>query len=212
MIGDEWTYLWTPCLTFLVAAGSPDPATLAVAATAMSGGRRNGLALGAGLSIGLALWGAVAAAGLGALVINSVPALVTLRIVGGLYLLWLACDAAKSAFSDAAGTGRAVETMTVFGLVRRGLILNGTNPKAVLAWMAVLTMGLPDGAGSVELWTITTACAAIGAAVYVLYSAAFSVAPVMAFYSRTRRVVHAALAAVFGAAGLRLIFSRTGTP
>lgn len=49
-----------------LAAGSPGPATLAIAGTSMSSGRPAGLALAAGVTSGSFIWSISAAFGLGA--------------------------------------------------------------------------------------------------------------------------------------------------
>lgn len=202
-------FLVAPCLAFIVAAGSPGPATLATAATAMARGRRDALVLGIGLALGLTLWGVVAAAGLGALMLASVTAMTILRIAGGAYLLYLAWLSARSAVSGGAAIAYAPGGR---GLFRRGLILNAMNPKAVLAWTAVIALGLPSGAGAVHLWTIVAACSGLGVVVYAVYAVAFSLAPMRSGYARAQRGIEAILALAFGAAGLRLMTSRTETP
>ncbi|MEL7171707.1 MAG: LysE family transporter [Pseudomonadota bacterium] len=201
-------FLAAPLLAFFVAAASPGPATLAVAATAMAHGRAAGLALGGGLAVGLAFLGELAAAGLGPLMLESTTALLVLRLLGGGYLLYLAWVSARSAWRAGAGESAApaVEGRVAF---RRGLLLNLLNPKAVLAWIAVLAIGLPAGAGFAELVTVTLACAAMGFAIYAGYALVLSLPPAMAFYGRVRRGLEAAFAAVFGYAGLRLIFTRS---
>ena len=76
-------------LAFLVVTASPGPAVIAAALVTMQRGRRDGLLFGLGLSLGLGVWGVVAATGLGVLLESSAQALVALKIIGGLYLLWL---------------------------------------------------------------------------------------------------------------------------
>jgi threonine/homoserine/homoserine lactone efflux protein len=205
-------YLLAPAVTFLIAAGSPGPATLAVAATAMARGRSSGLALGAGLAAGLALWGAVAAAGLGALMLHWTPALLTLRIAGGAFLIWLAWKSARSAMSAAPSRDRGLPAAPQVAMFLRGLLLNVLNPKAVLAWTAVIAIGLPSGAGAAQLCAIVAICAVLGAVVYGLYAVGFSIPVVTAFYWRARRGLEAAFAAFFGYAGVRLMFWRVETP
>ncbi|MEO1775807.1 MAG: LysE family translocator [Pseudomonadota bacterium] len=201
-----------PLLAFAVAAGSPGPATLAVAATAMARGRRAGCWLGAGLALGLTFWGIVAAAGLGALMLQSVTALTILRILGGLYLLYLAWKAAQSAIMTDAAAAEAVKGAAGWGLFRQGLALNLMNPKAVLAWLAVLAIGLPAGAEAGMVALVTGLCAALGLALYLVYVALFSLPAVMGGYRRARRGIEAAVAALFGLAGLRLLTTRVETP
>ena len=205
----DLSYLAAPALAFLIAAGAPGPATLAVAATAMARGRRAGMMTGLGLSVGLAFWGVIAAAGLGAAILAWAPALLVLRLAGGAFLLWLAWKSARNALRPESAGGPA--PLPGHALFRRGLLLNLLNPKAVLAWGAVIAIGLPVGAGPNEFATIVAVCAAIGAILYAVYAVAFSLPPVRSWYSRARRWIEALCAVGFGLAGLRLMFWRGET-
>lgn len=184
--------------TFLVAAGSPGPATLAVASVAMGSGRRAGLALGAGLAVGLAVWGVAVGLGFGALVAQSPVFLTIFKVIGGGYLLYLAWQSAKSAIAPQ-DAPRATDPGRAF---RRGLILNLGNPKAALAWIAALALGSGDGAVG---WGVVAACAALGAVIYATYALAFALGPVRGVYMRARRGIEAATAGLFALAGLRLL-------
>lgn len=198
-----------PLAAFSIAAGSPGPATLACAAVAMAHGRAAGLALGLGLAIGLSFWGALTALGLGALVLGSPQALFALRIVGGAYLLWLAWRSIRSALrASEAASGAAPSSNRLF---LRGVLLNLSNPKAALAWAAVIALGLPADAAAGHLTLIAAACSALGLLIYAAYAAGFALPPVRRGYARARRGVDGALAALFGYAGLRLIFGRAAS-
>ncbi len=203
--------IWTSLLAFLVAAASPGPATLAVSTTAMARGTRAALWAGLGLSLGLAFWGVVAAAGLGAVLTESATALFVLRLAGGAYLLYLAWLSARSAIAP-----RPEHVPTLQGeggrLFGRGLLLNLTNPKAVLAWMAVLALGMQAGTGTAALLVTTAACAVLGGAIYAAYALAFARPAVRAVYRRARRGIEAVVAAFFGYAGLRLVAARNDMP
>ncbi|MFN3868099.1 MAG: LysE family translocator [Hyphomicrobiaceae bacterium] len=133
-------------MAFFVAAASPGPATLAVSTTAMAAGARPAAALGLGLAVGLAFWGVVAAAGLGAVLVQSSVALTVLRWFGGAYLLWLAWQSARSALLPTRLPDEAVPVADG-RMMFRGLILNLSNPKAVLAWISVLAIGLGSTEG-----------------------------------------------------------------
>ncbi|MFN3209782.1 MAG: LysE family translocator [Roseovarius sp.] len=192
--------LLTSVASFAFAAGSPGPATLAVAGTAMARGRRAGIAMALGLALGLAVWGILAGLGLGLLIGRFAPALVALKIVGAAYLFYLAAVSARSAMRPRtdADTGAAPDGA---GMFRRGLLLNLSNPKAVLAWVAALALGGGD-AGTVAL------CALVGLALYLFYATVFSLARVRAGYVRARRGIEAACAALFAMAGVRLMIWR----
>jgi threonine/homoserine/homoserine lactone efflux protein len=76
--------------TYALGTASPGPSNLAVMATAMNGGRKPALALALGVVSGSACWGLLAAFGLSAVLASYASALFAMKILGGLYLLWLA--------------------------------------------------------------------------------------------------------------------------
>lgn len=196
------TSLGTVSVAFFVAAASPGPATIAAATVSMSHGRAAGLRFGAGLSIGLAFWGIVAATGLGAVLQTSSHALSILKVFGGGYLLWLAYGSARSA-SRAESTPLALRSIGF----RKGLILNLSNPKAVLAWMATLALGLGNASGVAQVALATSVCILLGFAIYVGYALVFSTPGAMDVYRRARRWIDGAVAGLFAVAGLGLIRS-----
>ena len=77
-------------VALLVAIASPGPALLMALRTTLSGGRRAGIAVGAGLGLMAATWTLIALLGLG-VVFELFPAVyVAARIAGAGYLLYLA--------------------------------------------------------------------------------------------------------------------------
>ncbi|MEM9605164.1 MAG: LysE family transporter [Pseudomonadota bacterium] len=190
--------------TFFVVAVSPGPATLSNAVVAMQYGRRAGLRYGVGLTAGLAFWGVVAASGMGVVLQSSVVLLSALKVLGGLYLLWLAWRSAWTAWQpDTEHTLRPTRQRWFV----QGLALNLSNPKAVLAWMAALSLGLEADAGLGALAAATAACVAMGLLVYVLIALVFSVGGVMHGYRRFRRWIEGITAGAFAVAGVGLIRS-----
>ncbi|MEM8741102.1 MAG: LysE family translocator [Pseudomonadota bacterium] len=189
---------------FLVIAVSPGPATLAAASVAMSAGRRAGLRFGLGLSLGLAFWGLVAATGLGAVLQASVQALTALKLLGGAYLLWLAYGSLRSARRrEALPPAR----QPAGGWFRKGVFLNLSNPKAVMAWMATLSLGVTPDLGPAQLVAATVLCALLGALIYAGYAAVFSTRGAMQVYARLRRWIDGLVAGFFALAGLGLLRS-----
>ena len=191
-------------LAFLVVTVSPGPANIATATIAMRFGRGRSMLFGMGLACGLAFWGGVAATGLGAILQGSVYLLTAMKLLGGVYLLWLAFQSGRAAVrggepGDAPrGGGR---------WFWRGLALNLSNPKAVIAWMAALSMGLGVGGDGGHMITATAVCIALGFANYALHAIAFSVPGVMAGYRRFNRWVEGVVAGLFAIAGFGLIRS-----
>ena len=90
--------LLTMAAAFFVVAVAPGPATLGCASVAMAHGRRAGLSFGMGLGAALFFWGVLAALGLGAVIATSAQVMLWLKVLGALYLFWLAWKAGRSAW------------------------------------------------------------------------------------------------------------------
>lgn len=191
-------------VAFFIVTVSPGPANLAVATVSMSAGRRSGMMFGAGLSVGLAFWGLIAATGMGAVLQSSTTVLTVLKICGGFYLLWLAVSSARSAMGPQTPANSQVETGRWF---LRGLILNLSNPKAAVAWMAALSMGLAGGSSGGTVVLATLCCMALGFLNYAAYALMFSWSGCRAVYRRFRRWIDGVVAGLLAAAGLGLIRS-----
>ena len=119
-------------------------------------------------------------------------------------MLWLAFASGRSAFQTTAVADDRTRSDRLF---RRGLILNLSNPKAVVAWMAALSMGLGESHGALQLGAATGICILIGCLNYACHALAFSLAGVMAGYQRLRRLIDGAVSALFAIAGIGLIRS-----
>lgn len=200
---DLWG-LATAGAAFFIVAASPGPATLALATVSMRSGRRNGFRFGLGLSAGLAFWGLLAATGLGAMLQASSHVLMALKVLGGAYLLWLACSSARSACQE---TGSVAFVRSHGAWFKRGLFLNLSNPKAVVAWMATLTLGVGNNNAILQVVLATSLCAGLGFLIYGVYAFVFSTAGAMKGYGRLRRWIDGVVAGLFALAGAALIRS-----
>lgn len=201
--------VWT---AYVIAAGSPGPSNMRIMGVAMNQGRRAALILAAGVISGSIFWGVMAATGVSAVLTRYAEALFALKILGGLYLLYLAYKAGKSALKrdepmSGAMAGREGQSGTT--LYKRGLLMHLTNPKAILGWIALMTLGLGAEASTATVATILGGCVVLSVTIFFGYALIFSTAPMVRLYSRARRGIEGTLALFFGAAGLKLIFTRT---
>jgi amino acid exporter len=196
---------------FLLAIASPGPNVLAVIGTAMSVGRRAGMALAMGVSVGSFTWAVLAVIGLSAILATYASAMLAVKVFGGLYLLWLGYKSFKSASSsdDIEAKELAGGRRTPLGYMKRGYLIQMTNPKAVLAWIAIISLGLKPDA---PLWVgaaIVLGTFLLSVIIHLLYAAAFSTPAMVRIYGRARRVIRGALGIFFAIAGLRLLTSRS---
>lgn len=209
---EDLNHLLVVFTAYVIAAGSPGPSILRIMGVAMNHGRRAGLSLAAGVVSGSIFWGLSAATGVSALLARYAEALFALKIFGGIYLLYLAFRAARSALNadatDSAPSPRADSHPTNAALYRHGLVMHLANPKAVLAWIALVTLGLGAEASWHDVATILAGCAVLGVSIFCGYALLFSTAPMIHLYRSARRWIEGVLAAFFGFAGLHLLISR----
>ncbi|WP_294393158.1 LysE family translocator [uncultured Sphingomonas sp.] len=196
-------------VAYSIAAGSPGPSNLAIMNVAMGRGRRHALALGAGVITMSAAWGLIAATGLSALLTRYAQALVILKIAGGVYLLWLGFKAARSALSaQQASSTKAGAAVSYPALYRRGVLMHLGNPKSVLAWLAIMSLGVGPEAATGHVAAAYGGCVMLGLVIFASYALLFSTEPLVRGYARARRYIEGTLAIVFAGAGTRLILSR----
>jgi threonine/homoserine/homoserine lactone efflux protein len=193
---------------FLVAIASPGPNVLAVIGTSMSVGRSSGMALALGVAAGSFCWALMAAVGLSALLASYAYALTMIKVAGGLYLLWLAYKAFRSAAATHDLKATTVSEAGAFRYFIRGLTIQMTNPKAALAWIAIISLGLQENAPLWVGFVIVVGTSILSVIIHCMYALAFSTPMMVRLYSKARRWIQATLGILFAVSGLRLLTSR----
>lgn len=201
-------------LAAFVAAASPGPATLAIAGTSMASGRKSGLALASGITTGSFIWSISAALGLGAIMLAHAWMLEVMRYFGAAYLMYLAFKSARSALSS---KDIAVKTMvgSPQNLFAKGLLLHVTNPKAILFFGSLYSLGIPAGSSFYDLViVIVIVIAAVGTLSFLMlhgYALLFSSQVMTRLYLRSRRWFEGAFSIGFGMASLKILTARLQT-
>ena len=194
----------------LLALMSPGPNILAVIGTSMGAGRKYGVALALGVASGSFCWALLAVVGLTAVLTAYAAILTIIKIAGGCYLLWLGYKSFRSA-----ATAKDVQTTNLGSTKKpsmyffRGLTVQMTNPKAALAMVAIVSVGIHADA---PVWvgaTLVLGITLLSLVGHLLYAYAFSTQPVVAIYVKARRWIEAALGAFFCYAGARLLTDRS---
>jgi threonine efflux protein len=197
--------------TYVIAAGSPGPSNMRIMGVAMQQGRQAALTLAAGVVTGSIFWGVMAATGISVLLARFAEILTVLKIFGGFYLLFLAFKAGRAALisGERAMVGARATPSSRTALHRQGLLMHLVNPKSVLAWIALVTLGLGTNACWQVVATILGGCAVLSVTIFCSYAVLFSTAPMVRMYRRACRWIEGALSIVFAFAGLRLLLART---
>lgn len=195
---------------FLLAIMSPGPNILAVLGTSMRVNRQSGIALALGVAGGSFCWAVLTVIGLSAVLAAYSSALTVIKIAGGLYLLWLAYKSFRSA-----GSGHDIEATTLAGGKRRpsgyltrGFFIQMTNPKAALAWIAIISLGVQEGAPYWVGPVIVVGTSILSVIIHCVYAVAFSTPVMVRIYSKARRWIQGTLGLFFTFAGIKLLTSR----
>jgi threonine/homoserine/homoserine lactone efflux protein len=194
-------------LALLAGVISPGPSFVMAARTAVARSRADGLMLALGLGFGATLVAALCLAGLHAL-LTAVPMLYTvLKVLGGLYLLWMAWNIWRSAPQplDVELGQSGSERSSLVASFRLGLFTQLSNPKAAVVYgsvfAALLPAQFPLAAALLVMLGVFVMEAGWNAMVVLLLSSA---AP-RAVYLRFKTLVDRVASGVMGLLGLRLV-------
>jgi threonine efflux protein len=196
-------------LAYIIAVISPGPAIMAIVSTSMMHGRKAGMTISLGIFAGSFTWACAAALGLATLLNTYAIALEILKIFGGLYLLYLAYKAFRAVRSgDDMPQASAPKNLSTRALLLRGYGIHVTNPKAIFAWLAIIALGMPQGAPASVAGLIIGICTTTGFIVFMGYAVLFSTPQALRIYRGLRRWIEGAMAAFYCFAGLKLLTSR----
>jgi Putative threonine efflux protein len=123
---------------------TPGPDMSLFLAKTISGGRKAGIASLIGAEIGCTVHTVLAAFGVSALLHASETAFLVLKIVGGLYLLWLAYNAIRKGSAFSVHEEKRVEA-SFWKNVLTGIGINLANPKVVLFFVTFLPQFVHTG-------------------------------------------------------------------
>jgi homoserine/homoserine lactone efflux protein len=208
---------WQVWLAFLGAAivisVAPGPGAVQSMATGMTEGLRRGWWSVFGLEIGLMLQLVLVAAGVGAIVAASALAFTVVKWLGVAYLAYLAFRQWRTAPRDMRDQLGTSVTSSRRALVARGFLVNATNPKGLVFFLAALPQFVVPAAPLLPQYL------AIGLTMIVVDIV------VMGFYTglagrlmnwlhnaRQQTILNRVIAAMFAGAAVVLSLVRRGAP
>ena len=145
--------LW---VSFTIAAAvlavAPGPDNLFVLLQSAMYGAKAGIFVTLGLCVGVFIQTLLAAFGVAAVVAASPTLLMIIQFAGAAYLLYLAWGAWNApAGSDDKDAAKKYPRLTLFQLWRRGIIMNVTNPKVLIFFLAFFPQFIVKGASENEV-------------------------------------------------------------
>ncbi len=136
-------------LVAIVLGFTPGPDNTFVLMQSIARGKRAGMLVVAGLCVGICVHTLAVALGLAAIFAASESAFTVLKVAGAAYLAYLAWQAFRAPAGPLEATG--VSSTAVGGLFGRGVVMNLTNPKVLLFFLAFLPQFVEPEAGPVAL-------------------------------------------------------------
>lgn len=192
-------------MAFALALMSPGPSFALLLGTSLRGGRRAALKVAVGIGLGDLFWGVLAVIGVAALTARYPWITTAIQIGGGLFLLYLALSSLREALRPSTAAVAATDDAAARRGVATGFGLTALNPKAGVFWLSLTGLLL----GPHLPWTVPATAVAIATILSIgwhcLLACAFTTPAVAAAYARFKRGVEAALGAVLGALGLKLL-------
>ena len=191
----------------LVGASSPGPSVAMLIGVATNEGRTPAMIATLGIATGSATINLMTMLGVGLLLSQAAWAMMTLRIIGALYLLWLAWGAFQKMLNPPEFTLVPTRRRSLSRAFTVGYLLQVTNPKAIAFWLAIASIGAVEGAPLPIIVLFVLGGCAISFVCHGAWALALSAAPVRAGYTRARRWIEAALGLFFCFAAFKLATS-----
>jgi threonine/homoserine/homoserine lactone efflux protein len=191
-----------------IGAASPGPSFVLVARIAVATSRRDGLMAALGMGVGGVIFGGLALIGLRALLTEVTWLYLTLKVAGGLYLVYLGFRLWRGARAPIGVNARDAQPT---GSLRRSFILalatQLSNPKAAVVYGSIFAALLPQAPSGWLFVFLPIGIFAIEAGWYTLVACVFSAPRPRAAYLRSKTLIDRIAGSVMAALGLRLILS-----
>lgn len=190
----------------LVGAVSPGPSFVLVSRVAARSSRLDGMAVAVGMGIGGALFSTLALLGLVTLLLQVEWLYMALRILGGVYLVYLGVRIWRGASEplECADTDRA-RPSSAFRSLALGFVTQVSNPKTAIVYASIFAAFLPASAPAWLYLTLPPLVFLLETSWYAVVALAFSAQGPRLAYLRAKRWFDRAAGVVMGALGARLV-------
>jgi threonine efflux protein len=194
----------------MVAIASPGPATLAIAGTSMKHGRLLGMFLASGVLTGSLIWSVSAAFGLAVIMHKYGWLFEVLKYCGAMYLLYLSYKSIRSVFRPTELHFVTITDMSAGRSFLKGLLIHLTNPKAVLFFGSLYSIGVPVGTDTLGMISVIVSLGLVSSVVFLGYAFFFSYSGVRGVYLKAKKLFDSVFAILFGAASFKILFGGFG--
>lgn len=192
----------------MVGAMSPGPSFVLIASLSVKNSRRDGLSASLGMGVGGTIYAVLSLLGLQAL-LTAVPALyVFLKVIGGLYLVYLAISiwrgADKPLVVDSHKTSSWASLRKSFYI---GLLTQISNPKTAFVYASIFAALLPAEVPGALFYSLPILIFLVETGWYFIVAFIFSSKAPRNVYLKSKSVFDRIAAAVMFGLGMRLLSS-----
>jgi threonine efflux protein len=194
----------TAVVVWLAALMTPGPDFAATVHASVGGSRRSGLAVGAGVTVGMAAWAIASLFGLHAVLVAFEGLAMVVRLAGAAYLTYIGGRLLRAAWQGESAHPQAAAPRSVGGAFRHGLLTNLANPKALALFGSLFAVLVPPDAPPWFSLGFLTAVLITTAGWYGLVAVTMSSDAIGRGYRRVERAMNAITGALFVGVGARL--------
>lgn len=203
------TAFCTALIVWLAALIAPGPDFAATVHASVSGSRRAGLGVAAGVTVGIAAWATASLFGLHAVLDTFAGLATVVRLAGASYLAYLGCRLLWAAWRGGAEHAAPLAPQSTSSAFHRGLLTNLSNPKALALFSSLFALLVPPGAPAWFTPGLLVTVIASAAAWYAVVAVTMSTGAMARAYRRVERGITAITGAVFVGVGVRLAAERS---
>jgi len=200
----------TVAMVHLIVLMSPGPDFFFISQTAVSRSRHDAMLGVLGISLGVAVWAALALMGLHLLLTKMQWLHSVITVGGGLYLCWQGWLLLRSARHPAAqSTAQSVTPLLHQGYpFLRGLFTNLANPKALIYFGSVFSLFVGDNVAASARWGLFVMIVGETVFWFTLVAIVFALPAMRRGYQRLARWIDGVAGVFFAGFGIGLIISR----
>lgn len=140
-----WAEFATVAVVHLLAVASPGPDFAIMLRQALCQSRRNALLTAAGIGLGIFVHITYSLLGIGLLIQQSLTLFTFLKVIGALYLTWIAIQCLKSRAGGVHVDTRGAKPQSGVAAFRLGFLTNILNPKATLFFVSLFSVIISPG-------------------------------------------------------------------
>lgn len=187
-------------IIFLSGVLTPGPANLLIMSVSADKGKAIGLAIAMGVICGSITWAIFSVLGIKTLISAYPELLIVIRIFGICFLLWLSYKAVRNAMTSKIASNnitRKIDTTGKFKVFLQGYAVHITNPKALIVWTTIISVGVPPNSSPIVPYLIVLGCSILGIIVFSGYALLFSTNKMTTAFKKLRIPINWLVAIIF---------------